>query len=122
MKSLLLALIVAVATVSCSTLNKDVTPSTLDFVVVDPEKTPELKLNPVTWQAWNQKRLLDEGANESNKDKVYFVLSQEELAALLDNLASISDGFAKSVETNNYWQKAVNDYRQKKADVREVKE
>lgn len=121
MKSFIIALMVSLSLASCAT-SKPVIPSTLDFVVVDPDKTPELNLNTVTWQAWNQKRLAEEGANESNKDKVYFVLSQDELAALLDNLAAISDVFAKSVETNQYWQNAVNDYRKKKVDEREVKE
>lgn len=85
-----------------------------DFVVVDPDKTPELNLNEVQWQAWNQKRLAEEAAKPSNKDKVYFVLTQDQLGALLDNLTSISDVFAKSIENNQYWQKSVDDYRSKK--------
>lgn len=85
-----------------------------DFVVVDPDKTPELNLNEVQWQAWNQKRLAEEAAKPSNKDKVYFVLTQDQLGALLDNLTSISDVFAKSIENNQYWQKSVDDYRAKK--------
>ena len=89
-------------------------PPTQDFVVVDPDKTPEINLQDVKWQAWNQKRLVEEGAKESNRDKVYFVLTQEQLGYLLDNLTSVSDVFAKSIESNQYWQKAVDDYRAKK--------
>lgn len=97
-------------------------PPIQDFVVIDPDKTPELRLNTVQWQAWNQKRLSEEAANPINKNTVFFVLTQDQLGALLDNLTSISDVFAKSIENNQYWQKSVDDYRaKKKADIEAAK-
>ena len=120
MKNLLIAIFLTLSLASCSKFCKEV-PPTNDYVVVDPDKTPELHLNEVQWQVWNQKRLVEEGAKAENKDKVYFVLTQDQLGALLDNLASISDVFAKSIETNQYWQKSVDDYRAKKKAEAEAK-
>lgn len=111
---ILAAILLALTLSACAPkICKDL-PPTQDFVVVDPDKTPELNLQDVKWQAWNQKRLVEEGAKESNRDKVYFVLTQEQLGYLLDNLTSVSDVFAKSIESNQYWQKAVDEYRAKK--------
>jgi PBP1b-binding outer membrane lipoprotein LpoB len=113
MKKLLSVILLALTLSSCSKFCKEV-PPTLEYVVVDPDRTPELNLQDIEWQAWNQKRLAEEASKVENKDKVFFVLTQEQLGALLDNLSSISDVFAKSIETNQYWQKSVNEYRQKK--------
>lgn len=110
-----------VALAACTDKNVKVPAPIQDYVVVDPDKTPELNLNEVKWQAWNQKRLAEEAAKAENKDKVFFVLTQDQLGALLDNLTSISDVFAKSVENNQYWQKSVDDYRAKKKAEAEAK-
>lgn len=118
---LITSLLLVVALAACTDKNvKDPAPIQ-DYVVVDPDKTPELNLNEVTWQAWNQKRLAEEAAKADNKDKVYFVLTQDQLGALLDNLTAISDTFAKSIESNQYWQKSVDDYRAKKKAEAEAK-
>ena len=113
MKKLLAAIFLTLTLASCSKFCKEV-PPTNDYVVVDPDRTPELNLQKVEWQAWNQKRLAEEAAKAENKDKMFFVLTQDQLGALLDNLSDISDVFAKSIETNQYWQKSVDDYRAKK--------
>lgn len=113
-KNLFKFTLIAILLTGCTrSFTKD-PPATLDFVVVDPDKTPELNLNEVKWQAWNQKRLVEESVKPENANSVFFVLTQDQLGALLDNLTSISDVFAKSIESNQYWQKAVNDYRAKK--------
>ncbi len=113
MKKLLAAIFLTLTLASCSKFAKEV-PATNDYVVVDPDKTPELNLQEVQWQAWNQKRLSEEAVKPENKDKVFFVLTQDQLGALLNNLADISDVFAKAIETNQYWQKSVDNYRAKK--------
>lgn len=122
---LIASILFTVALAACTDKNiKDPAPIQ-DYVVVDPDKTPELNLNEVKWQAWNQKRIIEEGAKADNKDKVYFVLTQDQLGALLDNLTAISDVFAKSIESNQYWQKSVDEYRAKKkaeADATKAKE
>lgn len=120
MKKLLTAIFLTLTLASCSKFCKEVPPVN-DYVVVDPDRTPELNLQEVQWQAWNQKRLAEEAAKAENKDKVFFVLTQDQLGALLDNLSNISDVFAKSIETNQYWQNSVNEYRAKKKAEAEAK-
>lgn len=120
MKSIFSAIFLSLLLVGCKSVPCDCKiPPPNTFVVVDPEPVPELDLNEVEWQVWNQTRLTQESANPSNKDKVFFVLTQEQANNLFENLNAISDAFLKSTTINKYWQDAVNDYRKKTAEKEE---
>lgn len=117
MKTILSVIVLALVLTGCNKNCKCDIPPPNEFVVADPEPTPELNLNTIDWQVWNQSRLAQEGAKTENKDKVFFVLTQEQANLLFDNLNKVSDAFSKSIATNKYWQKAVDDYRAKTAET-----
>ncbi len=89
-------------------------PPKAEFVIIDPEKTPELDLKRVEVEVWNRTKLAEEAAKESNKDSVWYVFSPEQYGNLMDNLTDISDVFAKSIENNIYFQNAITKYREEK--------
>lgn len=113
MKYLLTALFLSMVLTSCSKFCKEV-PPVQDFIVVDPDPIPVFNARPVEVEVWNQSKLAEEAAKPENKDKVFFVFTREQFSTLLDNMNVVSDVLAKSIETNQYWQKSVNDYRGKK--------
>lgn len=122
MRNILAVILIIISVSACGGKNtKPNIPPPLEFVVVDPEPIPVLDLNEVEWGVWNQSRLAQESVNSENKDKVFFVLTQEQANDLFENLNDISDAFAKSIAINKYWQKAVDDYRKKVAASKEEK-
>lgn len=119
MKKFLIIAFASLVLAGCGKNCKCDIPPPNEFVVVDPDPVPPLDLKEVEWQVWNQGRLAQEGANAENKDKVFFVLTQEQANAFFDNLNKISDTFSKSVTVNKYWQDSVNAYRKKTAEAKE---
>lgn len=121
MKSkILVSMMLALILTSCATTKVPVATTTQEFVVVDPDATPILNLKTIEWDVWNRQELADEAAKESNKDKVYYILTPEEATKLFDNLISISDLVSKSIENNKFYKKSIDEYR--KAKVKAEKE
>lgn len=107
MKNLLFLLIFLVG---CKTVEV-ITPPTQDFVFIPPNTITELHLKPVQFQAWNQSQLSEESTKPSNRDVVYYVLDQENLSNLLDNLTDTSDWASKAAKTLNYYKVSIEDYQ-----------
>lgn len=85
-----------------------------EFIIVHPDATPELNLKNVDWQVWNQAKLAEAGADTKNADKVFYVLTPQEADKLFKNLIDISDSYAKSRESNEYYYDAIEDYLKRK--------
>ncbi|QDJ96396.1 hypothetical protein Xoosp13_210 [Xanthomonas phage Xoo-sp13] len=112
--NILLSVLLAMVLASCATGQK-VVPTTQEFVIVDPDATPVLNLKTVEWDVWNRQEMAEEAAKDSNKDKVYYVITPEQATNLFDNLIAISDLVSKSVESNKFYKKSIDEYRKAKA-------
>lgn len=110
-RNIIFALFLSLIVVACSPAKPTLPP---DFVIVHPDPTPELNLKEVDWQVWNQRKMVEEGAKSSNKDKVVFVLEPEEADKLFKNLVDISDSYAKSTHSNQYYHNAIEEYLKNK--------
>lgn len=120
MKYLLIA-VLAVSVSGCALFKQKPCPPTTDFVIVNPDRTPELDLKPVEWEVWNATKMAEEAAKPENKDNIIYVLRPQQATNLFDNLIDISDLTSKSLKNNSYYQKAVDDYRAAKAKEAEAK-
>lgn len=99
MRNILLALLLPVILIGCKTTEIR-PPANNEFVIIDPERIPELSLNGVTWDVWEV------------DGEVYYVLTASEADKLFTNLIKISDTFSKSIKVNNYYQNSVKEYRE----------
>lgn len=114
---LFLAILLLGSLIGCNKENARPNLPNQDFIIVDPDRTPELNLKKVEVQVWNQERLAKEAADKSNKDQVWYVFTAEQIRNLYSNLVDASDVLAKSIESNQYYRKAIGDYRADKKTV-----
>ncbi len=116
MNKLILILLLSLAAVGCTQKNVKTDPVIVqDFVIVDPDPIKPVTMDRPQWMVWNRSQLSVQAVNPDNENEVFYVLSQEEFKKLVDNLIQVSDTLGKSFKTNQYYQKAINDYRAKKA-------
>jgi hypothetical protein len=114
-KSLVTSLTIALALVACATKEKPLPelPSN-EFVIVHPDRVEPVEMKNVDWQVWNRDRLIKEGEDASNADKVYYVLTDTQFGNLMENLIDVSGTISKLKKSVDYYKKSIDEYNVKR--------
>lgn len=71
-------------------------------------------MKSVDWQVWNRDRLIKEGEDASNADKVYYVLTDTQFGNLMENLIDVSGTISKLKKSVDYYKKSIDEYNVKR--------
>lgn len=101
----LLATILCLFLTACHTC-----PPRNDFTFIKAEPVPDIQVESPDWKVLNQEQLKTEANDQSNKDKVWFVLTQDQFNQLMQGLNKIGGKLEEQARVILYYESSVDRY------------
>lgn len=103
----LLATVLCLFLVACQSC-----PPRNDFVFIKAEPVQDITVESPDWKVLNQDQLKTEANDQSNKDKVWFVLTQEQFNQLMQSLNKIGGKIEEQARVILYYESSVDRYEE----------
>ena len=83
-----------------------------DFVFIKAEPVQDITVQSPEWKVLNQEQLKAEANDPTNKDKVFFILTQEQFNQLMQSLNKIGEKLETQTRIILYYENSIDRYEE----------